>query len=265
MNTNINSLSVNLYGNKKNQPLIFIHGFPYDNSLWEKQVKHFEKKYYCIAYDIRGLGKSYVGDGQYTMEAYVNDLYSVINELKLINPVLIGHSMGGYIALRALEQNRTSFAGAVLCNTKAEPDSDAAKLNRSDKINLINTQGIEAFIKDFVPPCFAPETEKEQPKVYKSVYTKALKNNPLGVKGALLAMISRTSTEEFLSKTGLPILLIAGSFDKLMHPDVLRKMSDKIKNSTFSIAPRAGHMAPVENPEFVNNMMEGFLSNLNKV
>ncbi len=262
MNRKINSLSVNLFGSNKNQPLIFIHGFPFDHTLWEKQINYFEKKYFCIAYDVRGLGKSYVGDGQYTMEAYVNDLYSIIDELKLNKPVLIGHSMGGYITLRALEQQRIEFSGAVLCNTKAEADSDVAKLNRAEKIDLINTKGIKDFIVDFVPPCFAPETEKEQPKVYKAIFSKALTNNPVGVKGALIAMLSRTSTDEFISRTKLPVLLIAGAFDKLMHPVVLRKMSEKIKNSTFSIAPRAGHMAPAENTDFVNEMMEGFLNGL---
>ena len=98
MKVSINSLSVNTFGDQNNQPIIFIHGFPYDHSMWENQINFLKEKYFCVAYDVRGLGESYVGDGQYTMEAYVNDLFSIINELKLKRPILCGLSMGGYIA-----------------------------------------------------------------------------------------------------------------------------------------------------------------------
>jgi len=105
MQKQINGLAVYTYGNKKNTPIIFVHGFPLDNTMWKNQIKFLQKDYYCITYDVRGLGNSYVGDGQYTMEAYVWDLFSIINELNLNKPVLCGLSMGGYISLRAVETN----------------------------------------------------------------------------------------------------------------------------------------------------------------
>ena len=93
----INGLSVFLEGNSKNQSILFLHGFPYDHTMWKEQVEVLSKKYFCITYDIRGLGDSPVGDGQYTMESFVDDLETIINELKLEKPILCGLSMGGYI------------------------------------------------------------------------------------------------------------------------------------------------------------------------
>lgn len=255
----IGNLAVHTYGNKSKQPIVFIHGFPFDSWMWHKQVEQLQKNYYCITYDVRGLGDSYVGDGQYTMEAYVADLFSIIEALELKEPVLCGLSMGGYIALRAVELKQKLFRGLILCDTKSEADDDAGKLNRSVKINQINTEGLEKFIDEFMPVAFADETPKEQKKLFIETSDRAKNNNPIGVKGALIALLSRTDTTPSLSKITIPTLVISGSFDKITPPVIMRKMADQIKDSEFAIAPRAGHMSPLENPDFVNDIIEGFM------
>lgn len=80
MEIKINELSVYTTGNDNNQSIIFVHGFPYDHTMWNKQVDYFKEKYYCVTYDVRGLGNSLVGDGQYTMEKYADDLFAIISE-----------------------------------------------------------------------------------------------------------------------------------------------------------------------------------------
>jgi 3-oxoadipate enol-lactonase len=253
----INGLSVNISGSLKKQAIVFIHGFPFDQSMWNKQIRYLKKNYCCISYDLRGFGESYVGDGQYTMEAYASDLFSIVEELKLDKPVLCGLSMGGYIALRTAERDQSRFSGLILCNTKSEPDNDAAKLVRAEKIDQINREGVEKFVSEFVPNCFADETRKK--KMFNDTLDKSKTHNPLGLKGALLAMAGRTSTNSFLNKIKIPTLLIAGSLDTLIPPPVMRAMAEKIKDSELGVAPRAGHLTPVENPGFVNNMIAGFL------
>ena len=262
MKFSINSLSVNTFGDQNNQPIIFIHGFPYDYSMWENQINILEEKYFCVAYDVRGLGESYVGDGQYTMEAYVNDLFSIINELKLKRPILCGLSMGGYISLRSVERNMEIFKGLILCDTKSEADDDIARLKRAASINQINTEGLIKFVNQFVTNCFAEETPKEQEKMFLTTLFKSHTHDPLGVKGALIAIMSRTDTTSFLHKINIPTLVLCGSFDKLTPPTVMRVMSEKIPRAEFAVIPRAGHMSPLENPECVNDLIEGFLKRI---
>ena len=262
MKHTINSLSVNTFGDQNNQPIIFVHGFPYDHSMWENQINVLKEKYFCVAYDVRGLGESYVGDGQYTMEAYVHDLFSIINELKLKKPILCGLSMGGYIALRAVERSIETFKGLILCDTKSEADDDAARLKRAAGINQINTEGLIKFVDAFVTNCFADETPKEQEKMFLTTLFKAHKHDPVGVKGALFAIMSRTDTTSFLHKINIPTLVLCGSFDKLTPPPVMRAMSEKIPKSEFAVIPQAGHMTPLENPECVNDLIEGFLKRI---
>lgn len=260
----INSLKVYLYGDSEKQPIIFVHGFPYDHTMWMNQINELQRNYFCVTYDIRGLGQSYVGDGQYTMEAYVDDIYSIIDELKLVKPVLCGLSMGGYITFRTLESARVEFGGAILCDTKPDADADKGKLIRASKINQINVEGLDKFVENFVPNCFSDLTINTKPKLFNSVLNKSKQNNPIGVKGALFAMLSRTSTKKFLKKINFPTLILVGNYDKLTPPETMHKISEAITNSEFKIVPDAGHMTPLENPEFVTKSIKEFLSKINK-
>lgn len=259
MKSMINGISVNTFGEPSNKPIIFIHGFPYDHTMWHNQIEFLEKEYFCVAYDIRGLGESSVGDGQFTLEFFVDDLFSIMAELKLKKPVLCGLSMGGYIALRAVERNQELFDGLILCDTKAEADGDAAKLVRSTNIKMINEQGLVKFTDMFVTNCFADETPKQNEKMFLTILYKSQKNDPLGVKGCIIAIMSRTDTTNFLPSINFPTLAVCGSFDRLTPPPVMRLMADKIPNSEFASIPFAGHMAPLENPDCVNDLIKGFL------
>ncbi|MCL4278817.1 MAG: alpha/beta hydrolase, partial [Ignavibacteriaceae bacterium] len=99
----INDLAVFISGEENLKSIIFVHGFPYDHQMWQPQIEELKKDYFCVSYDIRGLGESPANDGQFTMESFVDDLERIVDELKLYKPVLCGLSMGGYSSLRAME------------------------------------------------------------------------------------------------------------------------------------------------------------------
>jgi 3-oxoadipate enol-lactonase len=254
-----NILQIVESGNKKNIPVIFVHGFPYDHRMWHNQQKYLEKSFFCISYDIRGLGKSSPGNGQFTMETLVDDLFFIIQKMKLDKPVICGLSMGGYLCLRAIEKDQSKFRGIILCDTKAFADDNAAKLKRANGIKQIDTEGIEKFCEDTIPNTFADATLIENRKVYEEILARSKKSDPVGVKGCLIAMLSRTDTTPFLEKIEIPALLVCGESDKLTPPPVMQEMHQKIKGSEFVVVPKAGHMSPIENPEFVNKEIEDFL------
>lgn len=259
MQLTISGLQVFTAGDKYNKPIIFVHGFPYDHTMWDKQIDHLKNDYYCVTYDIRGLGSSVVGDGQYTMESYVDDLLEIISELKLVKPVLCGLSMGGYMAFRAVERSQDTFGSLILCDTKAEADTDEGKLIRANKIKQINEEGIEAFVDSFVPTCFAKDTIENRNELLQNILRKCKTNNPIGVKGALIAMLSRTDTTKFLSKINIPTLIVVGENDALTPPAVMKLLNESIPNSRFEIIYGSGHMTPIEKPDAVNEAIRSFL------
>ena len=259
MNLSVNNLAVFTDGDSGNNAIIFIHGFPFDHFMWDEQVKAFSNGYYCVRYDIRGLGVSPAGDGQFSIEMFVDDLESIINELKLDRPILSGLSMGGYISLRAVERMENKFRALILCDTKSAADDNEGKVKRTAAIKQINSGKFDPFIEEFVLNCFGEKFVKENNTEYRKVVDRSKKNNPLAVKGCLLAMAGRTDTTGYLSKIKLPTLVISGSEDRLTPPAVMEPIANQISNSEFVKIDGAGHMTPIENPLKVNESIKNFL------
>ncbi|MCJ7555274.1 MAG: alpha/beta hydrolase [Ignavibacteriaceae bacterium] len=259
MKKTINDLFVYVTGDVKNKPIIFVHGFPYDHTMWKEQIAEFSKDYFCVAYDIRGLGNSPAGNGQFTMESFVDDLELIIDELKLDKSVLCGLSMGGYISLRALERMPEKFFSAILCDTRSEADNNEGKLKRAAGIKRINTEGLAPFVRDFVTNCFGDDFKKNRKEELEKIIEKSSGFDPAGAKGGLLAMLSRTDTTASLGKIKIPTLLICGEQDTLTPPSVMREMFHKINKAEFLEINKAGHMTPIENPNEVNSALKTFL------
>lgn len=255
----INGLSVFMEGNSSANAIIFIHGFPYDHTMWKAQIKELSNNYFCVTYDIRGLGESPAGDGQLTMESFVDDLENIISDLKLNKPVICGLSMGGYITFRALERFQEKFSALILCDTRSEADNNEGKLKRAAGIKRINTEGLYPFAKDFITNCFAEQFKNNKKDELNKIIEKSSEFDPIGVKGSLLAMLSRTDTTSVLSKINIPTLLICGEKDTLTPPEVMKEIFHKIENSEFVEIRNAGHMTPIESPDEVNSAISKFL------
>ena len=132
-------------------PVIFIHGFPFSHKMWTfagGQTESIATTYRVIAYDIRGHGDSEIGDGQFTLEMFVDDLFGLMDHLNITRAVLVGFSMGGYIALRAAEKNPDRMRALVLCDTRSEADSNEAKLRRAANIKAINELSTQSIKPD---------------------------------------------------------------------------------------------------------------------
>src|ERR1041385_1473418 len=138
--------------------VLFIHGFPFNHTMWQAQIELLKPHFRVIAYDGRGHGQSEIGDGQYMLEFLVDDLVGLLDHLKLDQAVLCGLSMGGYIALRAIERHPERVRALILCDTRSEADSNEAKLKRSAGIRTVKKEGVPAFAENFLKALFAPES-----------------------------------------------------------------------------------------------------------
>ncbi len=260
MQKKINGLNVETFGDINNQAIVFIHGFPFDHTLWDDVISEFKDEYYCISYDIRGLGKSELNTAQFTMESYVQDLESVVFGLKLDKPIICGFSMGGYVALRANE--RASYRALILANTATNSDNDEAKLKRAVGISDIDAKGLEPFVEAFFSAAFSEDFMKKEPLKIANIKKNIMSFNPIGIKAALLAMISRTDTTQSLDNMNIPVLLITSENDKVISKETMKQMSDKIKNSTLVSLSESGHVSMIENPDGFKTEVRKFLKSL---
>jgi pimeloyl-ACP methyl ester carboxylesterase len=257
----INDVAVNYIEYRPSQglPVIFIHGFPFSHKMWEPQMRELPNDIHAITYDVRGHGSSDVGDGQFTIELFVDDLIALLDHLGLEKAVLCGLSMGGYIALRAIERHPNRIKGLVLCDTKSEPDLNEEKIKRTSSIKAAKSAGVSAFADNFVKAVFWPKTFENNPEAVEFIKDLIRANSLLGICGTLLALASRTDTTQSLSSINVPTCIIVGEYDLLTTPSCAQRMHKAISGSELHILSNAGHMSNLENTKDFNENLITFL------
>ena len=240
-------------------PVVFLHGFPFSHEMWKPQLDAVGKTHRAIAYDLRGHGESFVGDGQFTIEGHVDDLIALLDLLKIHKTIIVGLSMGGYITLRALERNPERFIAAVLCDTRSEADTNEARVKRAAGVVNVKKNGSAAFAEGFVKAVFAEESLKTKPQQVE-VIRKIISHTPaLSIAGTLIALAGRTDTTPSLSNIRIPTLILVGEHDAITPPAASKSMREKISGSEMHIVPHAAHMSNMENTEFFNEKLLSFL------
>jgi len=263
MKTLINDISVSYTerGSSHGLPVIFIHGFPFGHKMWKPQMRELPNDIHAVAYDVRGHGSSDVGDGQCTIELFVDDLIALLDHLGIEKAVLCGLSMGGYIALRAIEKHPNRIKGVVLCDTKSESDTNEEKIKRASSIKTVKSAGVSTMAEDFLKAIFWKKTFENNPGAIEFVKGLICANSILGICGTMLALASRTDTTQGLSSINMPTCIIVGEYDMLTPPSCAQGMHKAIAGSELHILSNAGHMSNLENPKDFNKSFIAFLKN----
>jgi 3-oxoadipate enol-lactonase len=261
MKINLNGIHINYteHGSPNGVPIVFLHGFPFSHEMWNPQVNALPEQYRTIAYDIRGHGASDAGDGQYSIEFFVDDLVALLDHLHIQQTILCGLSMGGYIALRMYERFPARIIGLILSNTKSAADSDETKIKRSATIRAIKQTGLHTFAENFLKSVFWNETFRSNPSAVNSIRELIVTNSSLGICGTQLALAARTDTTHVLSTINVPTLVMTGEHDVLAPPSEAREMNAMITESELHIIPNAAHMSNMENSEEFNHLLKVFL------
>lgn len=258
----VNGLSVHDEGSPSGRPIVFVHAFPLDHTMWRPQTQALAAGFRTLSYDIRGFGRSDIGSGQVSIEFFVDDLVAILDRFKLTRAAVCGLSMGGYVALRAVERHPDRFDALVLCDTRSEADTDEAKVKRSAAIRSVKEGGVEKFAEGFVKNVLCEKTLASKRDVVDTVLKIIHRNSAVGISGALLAMAARTDTTAALKKMNLPALVLVGEHDKLTPPSAAQAMAALLPHAEYRVIPDAAHMSNLENPAFFNGELLGFLKSV---
>ncbi len=260
----INGLTINyeVAGPTDRMPIVFIHGFPFSHAMWRPQVETFSSDFQIVTYDVRGHGESDVGDGQYLIEFFVDDFFGLLDHLMISRAIVCGLSMGGYIALRAIERSPERFAGLVLADMRSDADTNEGKLKRAASIKTVRTQGVRVFTEAFLKAVFAPDSFKHKPELIEFIRQMIEKTSPTGIIGTLIALAGRADTTSFLPSINVPTLILVGEHDTLTPASAAQAMKEKIPNAELATIRNAAHMSNLENHEAFNQALSKFLSRL---
>jgi 3-oxoadipate enol-lactonase len=234
--------------------LALLHGFPFNRHFWKGQVADLKGQFQVLTYDLRGMGQTDLGRPPQPLEAYVDDLFALLDHLKLPKVALAGLSMGGYIALRAVQREPQRFWALALCDTRADADSDEGKLKRAAGIKAIREKGAEAYSRAMLPNLLAPSSPAA-PGLLKIM----LSAKADGMANALSAMAGRSDTSAVLPGLTVPTLVLAGAEDKLIPGAVAEEMAAKIPGAKLTILAGAGHASNLDKPDDFNRELAQFL------
>jgi pimeloyl-ACP methyl ester carboxylesterase len=241
-------------------PILFLHGFPFDKSMWKEQIEALKHSCCVIAIDIRGFGKSKDETTPLSIDLFADDLVSFMDRRNIEKAIVCGLSMGGFIALNAIKRFPERFEALILCDTQCIADSVEVKEKRIRAIEKIRENGADSFNNEFVKSVFHPDTLKQKPKLVDSLRSVVFANSSRTMIAGLTALAERSETCSFLEVIHVPVLVICGRADVVTPLEQSEFMHRHIKNAIFRIVENAGHVSNLEQPNEFNTYLLEFLT-----
>ncbi len=223
-------------------PLVFLHGFCDSHELWADFIGEFASSHRVLTPDLPGFGRSPELPVPFSIDDVGDEITEWIKKLGLERPKIIGHSLGGYVALSLLARHKEQISGIGLFHSTPFADTLERKKIRQKVIQFVQLNGIEPFIETFVPGLFA---DKLNPHI-ESTRQRALATKKEALLSYSVAMRDRTDQSELALRSTLPLLIIAGAHDPLIPIEDLRKFAKINQKCTFFELPEAAHMGIFE-------------------
>jgi pimeloyl-ACP methyl ester carboxylesterase len=243
-------------------PVVLLHGFPLDSRIWKRQQEALQRGWRVITPDLRGFGESSANKEPFTIESLADDVHALLAEIGASHCVLGGLSMGGYVALAYANKYGNELRALVLIDTKSQADTPEGKEQRTRMVEVARQKGSPAVAELMMPKMLAADAAIHRPALAADLRTIMESCPPLTIEHALLAMRERPDRTGELPALKVPTLVLVGESDAITPPAGAEEMARAIPNTALAVIKGAGHMAPMEQPEQVNQAIERFLQTL---
>jgi pimeloyl-ACP methyl ester carboxylesterase len=242
-------------------PLLFIHGWPHNRTLWGGQMSGLATQARCLAPDLRGFGRSSVME-PYSIAQYADDLAALLDARGIERAVVCGLSMGGYVALAMRRHHRSRLRALILVSTRATADTAEAREKRARLIAFVEEHGVDALAGRQLKAMIGTTTFESREGVREPLRQMMAGAPKAGVIGALRAMADRPDATHLLSTIDIPTLVVGGAEDSFTPPDELRAMAARIPHSQCELLASSGHVCAYERPGAFNHVVGEFLRSL---
>jgi 3-oxoadipate enol-lactonase len=240
---NFNGIQIAYTRKGSGKPLVLVHGYPLDHTIWDEVLPLLETEFDIILPDLRGFGQSVVVESQYKITDMAEDIAGLLDHLGIEKVAIAGHSMGGYIALAFANAYPKRVVGLGLVASQAPADPPERKQGRYD--------AAEEIMKTGVQPVAESMSAKLTPDKRVQAYVRGLiaAQQPAGLAGALKAMAERDDSITILSSFQFPVVLIHGKADELIPVQRAQEIKLAIPQATLMELSGIGHMPMMENPQ----------------
>jgi pimeloyl-ACP methyl ester carboxylesterase len=243
----------------KGTTIVLLHGFLENKNMWTEFVSDFSKKNRVITIDLLGHGETECLGYIHTMENNADVVYEVLSHLRIRKAVIVGHSMGGYVALAFAELYPDTIKAFVLLNSTSRADSEERKMNRDRAVKAVK-QNYANFIRLSIGNLFSEDNREKLSIEIEKVKTEALKTPLQGIVASLEGMKTRKDREVLLHLTTYPKVIILGEKDPVMnYNETIQQIeSTKVQLITFP----DGHMSHIENKNELKKILLNFFKSI---
>lgn len=230
------------------EPLVLVHGFLGSKDVFDEAAAALSKRYDVIQVELPGHGDSAVEKEHYTVYDYADAVVEVLKHEGIDEVNWLGHSLGGYITLAALETKRFPIKRAILAYSSASPDNDEAKAKRDKQAADIRENGVDAYVDGSIANFLAPNAQQAHIDKARAIGKRATAE---GLTKALEAMKTRPDQRTLIDELTLPVLVLQGSEDKAVIPiETNNRHIQKVITNT-------GHLGMIEDTNaFVEAIIE---------
>lgn len=241
-------------------PLVFLHAFPLNRSMWTEQENALSSQFRVMTIDLRGHGESDAPLWHYTLDQAADDVCGLLDHLSIKQAVFVGLSMGGYLLFAFYRKYAERVKGMVLADTRAQADTEDGKRARFEMAQIAYKRGSSAIADIMIPKLLSPGTIQTRPELVQRVRGMIKGNQVSGIAGDLMAMAQRPDSVPFLQQIHCPTQIIVGELDVPTPPADARLMAESIPNARLAIIPGAGHLSNLEQPDRFNEIVRAFVS-----
>lgn len=241
-------------------PLLCLHAFPLDSRMWHEQHCLGDVARLIIP-DLRGVGRSSVTAGPYTMNLLASDMLALLDHLEIDRAVVMGVSMGVYVAFAMYVMAPDRFRGFIIADSRPEADTPEAAQRRQKTVDGLLTQGT-AILIDRVNDLFAETTRRERPELVAEIQQQVAGQNARGLAEQTLGMALRPDRTSLLPRIQAPTLTLCGEEDTVSPCEVVKTMTASIPGARFHSIANAGHLSPLEHPAAFNTLVGEFVGSL---
>jgi pimeloyl-ACP methyl ester carboxylesterase len=262
MKTTVNGVTIAYDDNGTGPPIVFLHAFPLNRTMWASQAASLSRRFRTIAVDLRGLGESDAPYWRYSLDQYAADVKQLLAHIGIAQALFVGLSMGGYLEFALYRLYPELMRGLVLADTRAESDKPEQIQWRFNLAQRTAAIGPAAVIAEMLPKLLAPARYDRDPDLVAQVKG-ILSAAPVpGIIGALMAIAERPDSTDLLPRIATPALVIVGANDVLTPVADAERIAHGISGAELAVIPDAGHLSNLEQPDLFTTAVERFATRL---
>ena len=252
------------FGLASNPTVIMLHPFPFSAKLWQAVATQLAgENLFVVTPNFRGCGDLPLESDKPSLEVLAQDIFELIEELQIQKPFIAGISLGGYVAMKMLSLKPSFAQGLILLDTKASPDSLAAKENRLRIAKQMRDQEeVSLLVEQILSSVLGIYTKENRPQVFQQVKNWILEANPATIAWLQEAIANRVESFSALAQFDGPSLLIRGAQDEITSAEDFDLMAKNLRQVTNTEINNVGHLPPVEDASSTAQIMGSWLSEI---